>query len=97
MTAADDTAERRARLSLMLAAEPGNARLLELVEEDGAASVEGRLRSGHLYGPGLAPVAERLAAGLDTELRAGWPPPQVRDWCVRATASGRRRSTCSAR
>ncbi len=61
---ADDT-DRRARLALMLAAEPGNARLLELVEDDGAAFVEQRLRSGHLHGPGLAPVAERLAAGLD--------------------------------
>jgi len=44
---ADDT-DRRARLALMLAAEPGNARLLELVEEDGAAFVEQDLRSGHL-------------------------------------------------
>jgi DNA processing protein len=64
MTAGD---ERRARLALMLAAEPGNARLLELVEEHGAAFVEERLRSGRLHGPGLASVAERLAVGIDIE------------------------------
>jgi DNA processing protein len=66
-----DDEERRARLALMLAAEPGNARLLELVEEEGAAFVEERLRSGRLHGPGLAPVGDRLAAGLDidTQLR----------------------------
>ena len=62
---ADDDEDRRARLALMLAAEPGNAPLLELVEEDGAAIVEQHLRSGRLHGPGLAPVAERLAAGID--------------------------------
>jgi DNA processing protein len=64
-----DDEERRARLALMLAAEPGNARLLELVEDDGAAVVEERLRSGRLHGPGLAPVADRLAAGVDLEMQ----------------------------
>jgi DNA processing protein len=62
-----DEGDRRARHGLMLAAEPGNARLLELVEEDGAAFVEERLRSGRLHGPGLAPVADRLTAGLDID------------------------------